>query len=171
MRNVEELSDPAVAKLEAALRGELSGPDADSWRSLRADVRSLASPIDPDFQARLKERLRSAPAPAAPARETPFGRLARGLLRDRRLAGGLIASLAILVVAIEIVWPSTHGGHPAPVRSLDTRGVSSAAGASKFEEVARPHRTHRPLRPGALRACRNGEPRSRLPATPPRSNS
>ncbi len=49
MRNLGQPTrpDPALGELEAALR---------------EDVRSLASPIDPDFHARLRERFARCPA-------------------------------------------------------------------------------------------------------------
>src|SRR6202035_1897174 len=46
-----------TAELEAALRGESAGPEADAWRGLRADVRALAPTMTPAFQARLAQQL------------------------------------------------------------------------------------------------------------------
>ena len=38
-------------ELKAALAGDGQGPAADCWRELRADVRSLAPPLDPELEA------------------------------------------------------------------------------------------------------------------------
>jgi uncharacterized protein DUF4349 len=46
-----------TAQIEAALHGESGGEAADYWRELRADVRSLAPPISPEFERRLRERI------------------------------------------------------------------------------------------------------------------
>jgi hypothetical protein len=129
MRSIDQpsRSDPALDKLEAALR---------------EDVRSLASPIDPDFQARLRERLTISPsATAKPAPETPRRRLSWPLLRDPRLAGGLVTAVAAIVAAVVIAGPFSHNGHREIARPLDTQGTSGSAAASggsesKFEEVA-----------------------------------
>ena len=127
MRNVDQPTRSALDELEAALR---------------EDVRSLASPIDPPFQARLRERFVDAPSAGREAeRETPRRRLTWGLLRDPRLAGGLITSLAVIVAAIVIVGPFSGEGHTALPRRLDELGTSgpvavSGAAKSQFEAVA-----------------------------------
>jgi hypothetical protein len=129
MSNVDQSPqpEPALDELEAALR---------------EDVRSLASPIDPDFQDRLRARFAGASAADQEvARETPRRRLTLGLLRDPRLAGGLATVLAILVAAVVIAAPFSHEAHPRIGRSLDAQGtsgsVAAAGGAeSKFDALA-----------------------------------
>jgi Domain of unknown function (DUF4349) len=46
-----------IAELEAALHADSPGPAADAWRELRDDVRSLAPPMTPSFEARLAPEL------------------------------------------------------------------------------------------------------------------
>jgi hypothetical protein len=59
-----------LAELEAALNGDGEGASADSWRELRADVRALAPPMDPEFE----RELQTAGRPMA--RATPIGLVA-----------------------------------------------------------------------------------------------
>ena len=141
MRNTDQHADPALEELEAALNGELSGASADSWRMLREDVRSLSSPIDPDFQARLRERFAGTTATKEVSRETPRRRFTWANLRDPRLAGGLVTALAVIVAAVVIAGPFSHKGHPEIARPLATQGTSGSVAASggavsKFDEVA-----------------------------------
>jgi hypothetical protein len=58
-----------VAELESALMDQASGPEADSWRELRADVRGLAPAMSPELERRLHAELarRSGSAEAASA--------------------------------------------------------------------------------------------------------
>ena len=58
----------ALVELEAALDGDGTGPEADYWRELRADVRGLAPPIDPTFEQALRGRLHAAQPPVKPRR-------------------------------------------------------------------------------------------------------
>ena len=53
-----------LAELEAALGGAATGPEAESWRELREDVRSLAPPMSADFERELARMLASAIARA-----------------------------------------------------------------------------------------------------------
>ncbi len=48
-----------LAELDAALSGEGEGPAADSWRELRDDVRSLASPASAELMERLEREFAS----------------------------------------------------------------------------------------------------------------
>ncbi|MHB8235656.1 MAG: hypothetical protein ACYDHT_13475, partial [Solirubrobacteraceae bacterium] len=56
-----------AAQLDAALYGEAGGSEADAWRELRGDVRALATPMSPQFEAALRERIEHRRA-AAPRR-------------------------------------------------------------------------------------------------------
>lgn len=105
---------------------------------LREDVRSLASPIDPDFQARLRERF--ADTGKEVARETPGRRLISGLLRDPRVGGGLITAVAVTIAVLVIAGPFSHKGHPEIARPLEAQGSSGSVAASdgaesKFDTV------------------------------------
>ena len=61
-------------QIEAALHGESGGAAADSWRELRADVRSLAPPMSPEFERELRERLdERAARPRAPLEDARRG--------------------------------------------------------------------------------------------------
>jgi Domain of unknown function (DUF4349) len=57
------------AELEAALRGDATGPLADSWRQLREDVRALAPPMAPEFERELRERIARRRAGGRPRQE------------------------------------------------------------------------------------------------------
>jgi hypothetical protein len=46
-----------TAELDAALNGESAGREADAWRELRADIRSLAPSMTPAFERRLVREL------------------------------------------------------------------------------------------------------------------
>jgi hypothetical protein len=128
-----------AAQVEAALCGPSSGEAADYWRELRADVRSLAPPISPEFERRLRERIEqreaSAPSPAKrPSRPaTALGSLRAWLrsgVRAPLVAGSAICVLAaIVVLALAAPWR----GSPAPsfvpaTERLGTSGVVSPVG-------------------------------------------
>ncbi|HSZ14074.1 MAG TPA: DUF4349 domain-containing protein [Solirubrobacteraceae bacterium] len=112
--------DAWLAELDAALIGHAEGPEADAWRELRGEVRSLAPPMSPELERRLERRLAVEPdashapdahgVPRAPV--APTRRLAR--LRDLRrpqLAGaGALA--AVLVVALAVLIPGLGGSGP-----------------------------------------------------------
>ncbi len=85
----------ALAEIEAALDGDGTGPEADHWRELRADVRSLSEPVDPVFADALRQRVR---APKQPGR-SPRG-LAAAVARRRGVALAFASSLAAVLVAV-----------------------------------------------------------------------
>jgi hypothetical protein len=155
MRNRDQpvATDRALQELEAALSGELTGPAADSWRTLREDVRSLPSPIDPGFRKSLRARLESTPSTTA---QTTSRRAARNPFRNPRLAGGLIASLAAIAVAIVIVAPFSRGSHPGSITPMDGRGISrsptssSAAAEMKAAGISAPKADEAPVPSSAL---------------------
>jgi hypothetical protein len=128
------------SELEAALSGDGHGPAADAWRELREDVRSLAPPIDPEFEQQLRERILREPPrrrsrqphqsvlPGASSGVAPAGlaatakpegsagvvrKLRRGVSwhpRSRAWAGGLVVALGS-VVAATIIVISWNGTH------------------------------------------------------------
>ncbi|HTQ69493.1 MAG TPA: DUF4349 domain-containing protein [Solirubrobacteraceae bacterium] len=85
----------ALARIEAALDGDGTGPEAEYWRELRADIRSLPEPADPAFVEGLKQRVRAPEQPSRPRR-----RLAAAITRRRGVAVAIGASLAALLVAV-----------------------------------------------------------------------
>ena len=112
------------AELDAALAGELRGPSADAWRELREDVRSLAQPMTPAFEARMREELerrgavheRGARTDGRPRRAFRLG-VAR---RRSLLLGATAAAVAALAVALAIATPpGSHSpsGQPEPSSS------------------------------------------------------
>jgi hypothetical protein len=108
--------EQTLAEIEAALRGEAVGAEAEGWRALRADVRTLTPAMSPEFEQRLHERIEA--RAAKPPRRRRFGirsapaRL-RALLgsgvRARALAfGGISAMAAVVTLAIVAPWNETE---------------------------------------------------------------
>jgi len=135
-----------LAELDAALSDQAGGPAADSWRELRADVRSLAPPVSPEFMQSLERELaRPSVDPVRPARRLPWLRARRSspgvagaprVLGAQRAIGrlrvlarpqlaGVVALVAALAVAVAVVGV---GGTGAPGRSASVEPV--AAGPS-----------------------------------------
>lgn len=109
--------EQTLAEIEAALRGEAVGAEAEGWRVLRADVRTLAPAISPEFEQQLRERIEERPAepPRRPLRlgiRSAPGRLRHWLgsgVRARALAfGGISALAAIVTLAIVAPWNETE---------------------------------------------------------------
>jgi hypothetical protein len=113
------------ADLDAALAGELRGPTAEAWRELREDVRSLAQPMTPAFEARLREELERRGAlgeSAAQAEAPPRRRFRLGLARRRSLLlGATAAAVAALALALALATP------PGSRSPSATPGSSSSA--------------------------------------------
>jgi Domain of unknown function (DUF4349) len=110
------------AEIEAALRGESVGVEAESWRLLRQDVRALAPPIDSDLERELQERLAAWAADEGNSAGSSLklwlahlrARLA-GLAVGRRFAaGGAVVSLVITVLALVLVGPLRSGSGSLP---------------------------------------------------------
>jgi hypothetical protein len=128
-----------VAEVEAALYGQGGGEAADYWRQLRADVRSLAPPVSPEFERRLRERIEqrasSAMAPAKrPSRPFAALRPLRAWLRSGPhaplVAGSAVCVLAAIVaLTLAAPWRSSPAPSfaPAPERS-GSLGVVTPAG-------------------------------------------
>jgi hypothetical protein len=138
-----------AAELEAALHGESGGEAADYWRELRADVRSLAPPMSPQFERELRERLDGRAAESSRVAAKRVG--ARSVLarahawlgsgqRPRLIAlAGICATAAIVTVALAAPWQGTSPQVAEELSKPAARGQdssSSAAGASSSGAVA-----------------------------------
>jgi Domain of unknown function (DUF4349) len=136
--------EPTLAEIDAALRGETVGANAEQWRQLRADVRALAPPLPPELERRLRERIERSPLaeqPPEPTLARPRAALSR--LRDRLRHGRRAWALAALgpivaaaVVALVVVvgpWRSSSPPTPGQLNSqlgTSTRGGAEFGGAS-----------------------------------------
>ncbi len=98
-RRDPEVDAAVLAELEAAFDGDGTGPEADAWRELRADVRSLPEPINPAFQSSLEQQLRDSRERSAGDTRRRFRGLSGGWLRGRRVlaVGTALALIAALV--------------------------------------------------------------------------
>jgi hypothetical protein len=99
------------AAIDAALNGETAGGEADALRELRADVRMLAAPLDPEFERELQTRVAEWGAQRRRPRRSLNARLA-GLRRrivaspGRSLAlGGAGAALVSFVLVLLLIGP------------------------------------------------------------------
>jgi hypothetical protein len=147
--------EQTLAEIETALRGESVGADAEGWRELRADVRTLAPAMSPEFEQRLRERIeaRAARPPrhlprtgvrSAPARLRAW--LGSGMQVRVLALGGACATAAVVVLAIAAPWhvsrsassSSATGGRVdafrpsgSPVVSAPAAPVKSSSGAGQ----------------------------------------
>jgi hypothetical protein len=150
-----------AAQLDAALYGDAGGSEAEAWRELRDDVRSLATPMSPQFEAALRERIkqRDAAPRRARMRLSPRAALARaqtwlgsGLGPRLVTLGGICAMAAIVVLAIAAPWHRSGGvaeraavsreGHVdafvgPPTPSSSTSGEASSSAAATVTQEAR----------------------------------
>ncbi|HEY2571325.1 MAG TPA: DUF4349 domain-containing protein [Solirubrobacteraceae bacterium] len=152
-----------AAEIDAALHGESRGEAGDHWRELRADVRSLAPPISPEFEQQLRERIgrsqigqrHSDPRRDARKHLTPRAGFARSQawlgsgLRPRLISlAGVCALAAVIALAIAAPWRAPESSSssavakgsvdavvPAdrPVKSQAKRFSSAAAAAASGE--------------------------------------
>jgi hypothetical protein len=149
----DAVEDRWLSELEAALSGERGGPDGESWRELREDVRALAPPIAPEFDQRLREELLRRSERSQIGRSE--GRRARGLLHlttastavSRLRVGGAVAAVAAAVVVLAVALlpegrtPVRVPANSSPVGVSAGRGVAtsgSSASAEKGAAVAAP---------------------------------
>jgi hypothetical protein len=140
-RRGDEADDALLAELEAALSGESTGAEAESWRELRTDVRGLAPTMPPEFEQRLRERIdQRAVAQRDPKRSRAavmFSR-ARAWLRSSpyrpALAGSVICVLAAIVVLV-IVIPQ-DSGVPLVAKHVEAASESGTAASSLSAGVA-----------------------------------
>ena len=134
--------DAWLAELEAALSGAAVGPEADSWRELREDVRALAPPIRPEFEHELALRLtdireprprRSSPKPRKGGRR--LGSPSRGLssLTGHRWPLTATVSVIVVLLAVSLAVKPWNGSTPqgsAPVKSAPAVRAASGAAAT-----------------------------------------
>ncbi len=134
------------AEIDAALNGELAGPEASALRELGEDVRALSAEPDAEFERELQARV------AAWARERPEPRRARlrgGLrrvpVRGWATGGAAAAALAALVTLLVTVGPLRSGAPPISERSFAvpdageqlTTAHHGAAAKGQLEEAAK----------------------------------
>jgi uncharacterized protein YhaN len=110
----------SVLELEAALSGEAQGALADAWRELRVDVRSLAPPMAPGFEQRLREELDRGSA-------QPRRRLAFGALRRRGRPRAIAAVASAVLAGLLVVALVASGTHRQGAESATSAGVSNGA--------------------------------------------
>ena len=116
-----------AAQLDAALYGDADGSQAEAWRELRDDVRTLATPMSPQFEAALRERIEER-AVAAPRRvrrrrapraalEHVRAWLGSGLGPRLIALGGICAVAVVLVVTVAAPWRASDSGSASPASS------------------------------------------------------
>ncbi len=117
-------ADPAVlAELEAAFDGDGTGAEAEAWRELRADVRSLPAPIDAAFQRSLEEQLRGEAEPAGTRRRGSPASSRGRVVRRRRM---IPAAAALALIAALVLAGTELGGSGSPQQAKST--FSAVAG-------------------------------------------
>lgn len=124
-----------LAELDVALGGG-DGPDATSWRELRADVRALAPAIRPEFEQELYARI--AGEHDRGARVSSSGRRAgaRGwLAAHRHQAVAVTSALAALIAAAAIEIPGGSGPAGVPGRATPHEATQSAVVGSAPAKV------------------------------------
>lgn len=129
----------ALAEIEAALDGDGTGTEADYWRELRADVRSLSEPLDPVFADALRQRVS---APRHPARSRRG--LAAAVAHRRGVALAFASSLAAVLVAVfAFGWTTSNSPQPhglAPAAAGPARIVEEAGPVAPGVEASHRHR-------------------------------
>jgi hypothetical protein len=93
-----------LAELDAALDGTGEGPQADGWRELRDDVRTLATATSPEFERELGERISEWSARSAPKRPDRPKQRRRWGWPPRPVYLGATAIVAISTVAALFIF-------------------------------------------------------------------
>ncbi len=108
-----------LAELEAALNGAGKSASADSWRELRADVRALVPPMDPEFERQLRAQLlergtrpQSTRSPAARSVPKQASRRVGWLHSPSRPMFAAVSVAFIVIAAVLIAAPWRPAGHP-----------------------------------------------------------
>jgi len=161
-----DLEQAWLDELEAALGGAATGPDADSWRQLREDVRALAPPPGADFQRELSQLL----AERAPRKRA--GALSARLRRRGRPAAAAaagLATIAAVLVALLVGVGSPHGGapEPAPGPRVTANGGAGEASAPSARAPARSAPAARGATAGAGESASSEAAASGAPASAP----
>jgi hypothetical protein len=126
------MEDAWLIELEAALSGEADGPMTDGWRELRADVRALAAPMEPEFERELAERIGEHRASGRRRRWWPG-------IDARPALVAMTTGLAALVVAVVIATGSGQvgkSGQAVPVTTQAPTSAPAVRGAKADEEPA-----------------------------------
>jgi hypothetical protein len=102
-----------LAELEAALNGDGKSASADSWRELRADVRALAPPMDPEFERQLRERIAERGARSIPkgARSPKQSQRRLAWLRPTPPTLAVLSVAFAVIAAVLITAPWRPAGH------------------------------------------------------------
>jgi Domain of unknown function (DUF4349) len=139
--------DALVAVLEAALSGESTGREAESWRELRADVRALAPPMSAEVERELWDRIQARsetereslhPRPMAHAALARLrGRPGPGARRRLIALAGACAVIAVIALAITAPRHSAETSSSSSAVSSRAGELAPAAGPAKATEHAR----------------------------------
>jgi len=114
-----------LQELESALGGDAQGPEADSWRELRDDVRSLAPAMSADFERELRQRILERERARVPRKLRPT--------RPSRPAVAAAFSVAIVaLVALVVVapWRSARTPEAVPAQHVSSGALARAPSAA-----------------------------------------
>lgn len=152
--------EQTLAEIEAALRGEAVGADAEGWRELRADVRTLAPAMSDEFALTLYESIERRADSEHPSWSRRPVAYARGVLT--RIGGALAAgrrhpalaagAALIAIVALIVVVGNGPG--------------SSKSSLSSAPSSARQGPPHSLNTPAEAPTSSSGEAGSSAPANP-----
>jgi Domain of unknown function (DUF4349) len=148
-----------LAELEAALSGTATGPQADSWRELREDVRALAPPPRPELEQELTLRI-AATREAHGRRPTPKRREPPRRLRSLRNGLGvpagrhwpLATAVSVIVVLLAVslaVRPWKGGSEQSSATVGSTPAVKTTSGAAVATGVPSKSQSRPDLAPAA----------------------
>jgi hypothetical protein len=124
------------AQIDAALHRESGGAAGDSWRELRDDVRALATPMSPEFERRMRERIeqRAADDPRRAPRRSRSSRARAWLgcgLRPRVLAGlGICVTAAVVTLVIVAPWRGSSSQLAAQLLKPAIHGQADSSASS-----------------------------------------
>jgi hypothetical protein len=132
-RNEADPEQAWLAELDAALSGQSTGAAAESWRELRADVRTLAPPMTAEFKRELAERIaqRSKSPSYRERTKRKLARLPRRLAHPGRAApAGAVAIVLAAVLALMFVAGPWRSGGPEVHSALFRPAVSATRAGS-----------------------------------------
>jgi hypothetical protein len=153
--------EQTLAAIKAALRGEAVGAEAESWRTLRADVRTLAPAMSDEFALTLYEsieRRAGSDRPSGSRRRLAYARGVLARMRGAFAAGrrhpALAAGACVLIAIVALIIVVGNG--PGSSRS----GSSSASSSAR---QGQPHSLNAHVE---APASSSGEAGSSAPASP-----